>query len=304
MSRHLACAFLAALLLLSGCGASRPVAPLPEVPVGNLGAPLALAPLLLGAGGPGTLLSGSGPRGLASPFLVAPATDLPQLSAQGFTVIGGLCRTSPQTLLWHGDTVFGWTDLARGPLYLAPGADPRTLAIAVARYKGVLDKLPTVLTAQGGVRAFQQDPAGFLLAPEPLASSLVAKGKAEIAQPLADELGPYPTCLVFTRSQVLHQDPLLVLALLRRLNAGLLEIAAESPRRELPELRALAPTLPATAILRAMAVAREEQLFRDTVLLDPQDLRLLHDEIAPGVWPRGAIDLGPARTALERPFVR
>lgn len=291
-------------LLLAGCGGPASAPHLPAVAVGNLGAPLALAPLLLGAGDPPTFLAGSGAKGRAAPFLVAAATDLPSLAAQGFTAIGGLCRTSPDTLLWHGQTIFSWTDLAAGPLYLAPGADAATLKIAVARYQRVLDKLPAVQPATGGVPAFLHDPAGFLLAPEPLASALVAGGHAHIAQPLADELGPYPTCLVYARRSVLRHDPLLVLALLRRLDLGLWQLAAASGRRELPELRALAPTLPPTAILRAMDAAGEEGIFRDTVLLDAADLRLLRDEIAPGVWPADALDLGPARAALERPFVR
>jgi hypothetical protein len=290
-------------LLLSGCGGSPPAAKAPAVPVGNLAAPLALAPLLLGTGEPATLLAGGGPEGLAAPFVVAPAPELPRLAREGFTVVGGLCRTSPQVLLWHGESVFSWTDLTQGPLYVAPGADLATLAIVIARYRNVLEKLPKVEAVAGGVETFREDPTSFLLAPEPLASALVAKGQAQLAQPLADELGPYPTCLVFARSSVLKVDPLLVVALLRRLDAGLWQIAAESAKRELPQLRALAPTLPATAILRAMAAAKVEGIFRDSVLLDDQDLRLLHEEIAPGEWPPGALDLAPAREALEKPFV-
>ena len=290
-------------LLLGGCSASAPTPRTPPVPVGNLAAPLALAPLLLGTGEPATLLAGGGPEGLAAPFVVAPAPELPRLASQGFTAVGGLCRTSPQVLLWHGESVFSWTDLAQGPLYVAPGADLATLAIAIARYRNVLEKLPKVQAVAGGVKTFREDPTSFLLAPEPLASALVAKGQAQLAQPLADELGPYPTCLVFARSSVLKGDPLLVVALLRRLDAGLWQIAAESARRELPQLRALAPNLPATAILRALAAAKEEGIFRQSVLLDDQDLRLLHEEVAPGEWPPGALDLAPAREALDKPFV-
>ncbi len=304
MSRLGVIALLGLALLLAACGSEAPAPRGPAVPVGNLAAPIALAPLLLGSGDPATVLAGNGASGLAAPFLVAPSTELPHLASQGFTAVGGLCRTSPQTLLWHGQTVFSWADLAQGPLYAAPGSDLGTLAVALARYKGVLEKLPKVQAVAGGVKTFLDDPTGFLLAPEPLASALVSKGRAEIAQPLADELGPYPTCLVFARASVLRNDPLLVVALLRRLDLGLLQIAAESKKRELPDLRALAPTLPATAILRAMAAASEEGIFRDTVLLGADDLRVLHEEIAPGDWPTGALDLGPAREAVERPFVR
>ncbi len=305
MRRQCLGAMLVALsLALAGCGAGTPAPRLPAVPVGNLGAPIALAPLLLGTGDPPAILAGGGAQGLAAPFLVAPATDLRRLAGQGFTVVGALCQRSPQVLLWHGAQIFAWPDLAQGPLYLAPGADVATLAIAVGRYKGVLDKLPQVQAAAGGVRDFLKDPLSLLLAPEPLASALVARGQAHIAQPLADELGPYPTCLVYARRSVLRKDPLLVLSLLRRLDLGLWQLAAEPQRRESPDLRALAPTLPPTAILHAMQAAKAEAIFPQTVLLDADDLHLLHEEIAHGVWPAGALDLGPARTAVEHPFVR
>ena len=297
-------AVLALALLLAGCGEAAPAPRLPAVPVGSLGAPIALAPLVLAGGDPPTVLAGGGARALAAPFLVAPATDLRRLAERGFTAVAGLCQRSPEVLLWHRAQVFAWPDLAGGPLYLAPGADAATLAVAVGRYRDVLDKLPKVQAAAGGVRAFLADPGSFLLAPEPLASAFVLAARAHIAQPLADELGPYPTCLVYARRSVLHQDPLLVLSLLRRLDLGLWRLAEHATRRELPELRALAPTLAPTAVLRAMQAANAEGIFRQTVLLDAEDLRLLHDEILPGVWPRGALDLGPARAALERPFVR
>lgn len=301
MKRRLGALAAGAALLLAGCGGPPPAPKPPSVRVGSLGAPLALAPLALGPGNPPTVVA-TGPAARAAVFLVAPSTDLGPLAREGFTVIGGLCRTSPETLLWHGRTVFAWTDLAKGPLYLAPGADAATLALAVRRYRGVLDALPAAVPQTGGVAAFRKDPAALLLAPEPLASQLVAQGAATLAQPLADELGPYPTCLVYARRSVLRADPLLVGSLLRRLDRGLLEIAAERAERELPALRELAPSLPPTAWLRAMAAAHAEGIFAQTVLLDAQALRTLRQEIAPGAWPRGALDLGPARSAVRRPF--
>ena len=301
MTRRAGLVAVAAALLLAACGAPAPH--IPAVPLGNLDAPIAVAPLLLDQGDPPTLLADGGAKGQAAPLLIAPSTDLLRLTRQGFTVVGAICRTSPETLLWHGGGLFSWQDFGKAPLYLAPGADARSLEIAVARYRGILDKLPQVVPAAGGVQAFRTDRAGFLLAPEPLASLLVAKGEAHLAQPLADELGPYPTCLVYARTSVVRRDPLLVTALLRRIDLGLWQLRAQTERRELPLLRALAPTIPPSAILRALAAARSEGIFRQTVLLGDLDLRALHDEIAPGAWPDSALDLGPARAALRRPFV-
>lgn len=300
MRRLLALA-AALALLLAGCGGAGG-RNAPKVAVGSLGAPLGLAPLGMASGPPGLSLVPAA-RSLTATFVVAPSDRLPQLAAEGFTAIGALCASAPDVLLWHARAVFAWPDLDKAPLYVAPGADPGALGIALARYRGVLDHVPAPAALPGGVAAFRRNMAAFLLAPEPLASRLLSQGLAELAQPLAVELGPYPTCLLYVRRSVARQDPLLVEAVLRRADLGLLALGAGMPRRELAQVRALAPHCGPAAWLTALEAARAEGVFASTALIGPQALALLHREIAPGDWPAGALDLSFARAALRRLFV-
>lgn len=301
MRRKLLASLWLAALLLQGCSLL-PRAPQPlVVPVGVLGEPLGAAPLLLAQ--PDAVHFEPALGDQVETFLIAPSNDLPALAAQGYVALGAICAAPPDSLLWHRTDLFSWTDLHEAPVYAAKGADLGALAAALARYRGILSPQPKPLPAQGGVGAFQSRGDAFLLAPEPLASDLLQKGNATLAQALPDELGPYPSCVVYGQSQVVRGDPLLTLALLRALDLGLWQLqASDATVRLALQLRPLSPGLPPTAIGRALQAARAQGVFRDAVALSPAALEALLGEFPARDLPPGAIDQRPARQALDRPF--
>jgi hypothetical protein len=299
--RRLLFVALGALLVLAGCGTPPP--PRPTLQFGLVGEPFGAAPAIAAEDRlPLPLHLARGQAALAAPFLIAPSTLLPQLATQGFVALGAACSSPPDVLLWHGEGLFSWRDLRGQPLYVAPGADAQALGAAIARYAGVLSPLPEPISQTGGVAAFERNPAGFLLAPEPLATALFAKGKAALAQALPDELGPYPTCLLYTRRETLAREPLLSLQIVRALNLGLWRLSSEDPGQLALALRPLDPAVSPTSLLRALLTARAERVFPDSLYLSPAALQRLEQEFPGGRLPQGAVDTELALRALRDPF--
>ncbi|MDA8345682.1 MAG: hypothetical protein M0Z66_09395 [Thermaerobacter sp.] len=299
--RRVLIAAIYALFLLAACGA--PKSPRPLLRLGLLGEPLGAAPALLAQDSlplPLGLRRGAAAR--TAPYLIAPSSMLPQLAGEGWIALGAACASPPDTLLWHATGLFSWQDLAKQGLYLAPGADAPALGAAIARYRGVLSPLPEPISQVGGVAGFEADPTGFLLAPEPIASSLLANGQAELAQPLPDELGPYPSCLLLARRTTLQADPLLSLQMVRALDLGLWRLSTEDPGQLALALRPLVPGVSPSSLLRTVLTARQKGIFTSALNLSGSALMNLEGEFARGRFPQGAVDDQFARRALRDPF--
>ncbi len=299
--RRLALAALLALAL-GGCGAA-PAPQRPALALGLVGEPLAAAPILLAQDEvPLPLEIRRGAAALTAPYLLAPSSVLPELARQGWVVLGAACATPPDVLLWHEGGLFGWSALDKQSLYVAPGADAGALGAAIARYRGVISPLPEPTAQRGGIAGFEEDPGSFLLAPEPTAADLLVSGRAELAQPLPDELGPYPTCLVLAQAKVLQADPLLSERLLRAMNLGLWRFATESPGQIALALRPLSPATSPAGLLRSVLTARREDVFPTSVTLSAAVTSALVSEFPRGRLSDGALAPGPSLRALRDPF--
>lgn len=300
MSRQRALAAMTALMLtLAGCAASAPPPPL-LVPVGIGAEPLARAVLLYGREVPGVRFA---PRDAAASdaFAIVAPSQVPSFLGHGFAAIGAACARAPESLLWHGEGPFAWGLVGEQPLYAAPGSDPAALEVALSRYRGVLADLRAPLWTPGGVLAFLHRPESFLLAPEPLASALIANGQARLAQALPDELGPFPSCIVVARQGVLRRDPLLAVALLREIDQSIFTLRTGRPAELALRGRPIWPTTSFRGIERALAVARESGIWSDSAYLSAADLSA---ELAEMGWtlPDGGLRDRYAREALQRPF--
>lgn len=292
-------AALAVLLVaLAGCGRAQPAAI--SVPVGIAAEPLARAVLIYG--GPGAQMKfAAAPASRYDPFVVASSGNLLGYVQSGFVVIGSACARPPEVLLWHYEETFAWSDVGGMPLYDAPGSDPSMLHLALSRYRGIVKDLKPPLPAAGGVRAFLEEPEGFLLAPEPLGSALIANGQGLLAQALADELGPFPGCFILARASVLRRDPQLAVRLLETVDMSLFELRIARPTELALVLRPLWPTTSYRGIERALSVAQRSGIWPDSAYLSPDALRSELADLGESL-PRGGLSDRYAREALVHPF--
>lgn len=289
----------ALLALLGGCGA-RPQET-PRIRVG-IDAPQIVGALLAFPEASAPVRFVPSPPTASDPFVISSSGTLRQWLGRGDQIIGSGCARQPESLLWHRDETFGWSDVSAMPLYSAPGADAVPLSLALARYKGLVPDLRPPLPAVGGVRAFLREPEAFLLAPEPLASALVANGQALLAQSLADELGPFPGCFVLVRGSILRHDPLVAVELLRQIDLGIFELKTG----RLPELALQArPAFPTTTyrgLERALSVARANGTWPESAYISASTLQAEFSELGQTL-PSGSLLDRYARQAVEHPFL-
>lgn len=296
-TRHMA-AIAALLLLLAGCGPARrtPV----SVPVGIASEPLARA-VLTYAGADAQLRFVAAPASVYDPFVIASSGNLAAYARRGFVVVGSACARPPEDLLWHYEETFGWSNLGGMPLYAAEGADSAVLQLALSRYRGIVKDLKPPLPAEGGVRAFLEEPEGFLLAPEPLASALIANGEGLLAQALPDELGPFPGCFILARASILQRDPQLAVHLLETVDMSLFSLRISKPSELALLLRPLWPTTSYRGIERALSVAQRSGIWPDSAYLSTAALRSELADLGESL-PSGGFSDRYAREALLHPF--
>lgn len=307
-------AFLAAAvtLLLTSC-ASRPGTPRARglsLPVDVATSQMEALPLLLGVHfGPFRLspVRVSVPRALADlrsgrvTAAVMPPFALIQATAP-LTVVERLASADDDVLLWHGEaTRFRWEDLRSAVVYATPGSAP-ALRAALRPYLQSLRTPPTILP--GGVGAFAGSPESFLVAPEAEAIRLVAHRRAQVAQTLAVETGPWPAAVLVVANPVRQRWPRLVQAVVQEIwqNAVDLDQMAppEAARRLLPSF----PSLTTGELQRAIVALRRAGVLPDDPRVNPPGGSRLAVVFPQIDWARflKAVDDRLAETALKKVF--